>query len=141
MLTKYVDGYQHFGIPTKDMDATEKFYLSMGFRKKWETRYQGNRVEFFEWGNVLVETYEKDGEAAGARGAIDHIALNCTDIEACTKEALAGGFQIVEGPNFLPYWEHGVKYICIEGPNQEIIEFIQKFKTEEEGRKAMETHG
>lgn len=141
MLTKYMDGYQHFGIPTKDMDATEKFYLSMGFRKKWETRYQGNRVEFFEWGNVLVETYEKDGKAAGARGAIDHIALNCTDIEACTKEALTGGFQIVEGPNFLPYWEHGVKYICIEGPNQEIIEFIQKFKTEEEGRKAAETRG
>jgi lactoylglutathione lyase len=141
MLTKYVDGYQHFGIPANDIEATEKFYVSLGFHKKWETLYQGNRVEFFEYGNILVETYEKDGKSAGIRGAIDHIAMNCTDIEACTKEALAGEFKIVEGPCFLPYWEHGVKYICIEGPNQEIIEFIQKFKTEEESGKAAETCG
>lgn len=141
MLTEYVDGYQHFGIPTKDIEATEKFYISLGFTKKWETLYQDNRVKFFEYGGILVETYEKDGRAAGIRGAVDHIALNCTDIEACTKEALNGGFKIVEGPNFLPYWEHGVKYICIEGPNQEIIEFIQRFRTEEERRKAVRTCG
>ncbi len=141
MLTQYVDGYQHFGIPTNDIETTEKFYLSLGFQKKWETTYQGNRVYFFEHGNILVETYEKDGEASGVRGAIDHIALNCTDIAACAKEALAGKFKVVEGPNFLPYWEHGVMYICIEGPNKEIVEFIQRFKTEEECRKAVETCG
>lgn len=134
MLTEYVDGYQHFGIPTNDIEATEKFYLSLGFHKKWETLYQGNCVIFFEFGSILVETYEKDGKATGIRGAIDHIALNCTDIEACSKEAAAAGFRIVEGPCFLPYWKHGVKYICIEGPNREIIEFIQKYKTGEEAK-------
>ena len=141
MLTKYVDGYQHFGIPTNDIEATEEFYLALGFHKKWNTVYQGNQVRFFEYGNILVETYEKDGKATGIRGVIDHIALNCTDIEACTKEAVSEGFKIVEGPCFLPYWEHGVKYICIEGPNNEIIEFIQKFETEKEGGKAVENCG
>jgi len=141
MLTKYVNGYQHFGIPTNNIEATEKFYLSLGFHKKWNTVYQGNQVRFFEYGNILVESYEKNGNATGIRGAIDHIALNCTDIEACAKDAVDEGFMIVEGPCFLPYWEYGVKYICIEGPNKEIIEFIQMFKTEKEGGKVVENCG
>lgn len=61
MLTEYVDGYQHFGVPTDDIEATEKFYVSLGFRKKWETLYRGSRVKFFEYGSILVEAYEKEG--------------------------------------------------------------------------------
>lgn len=136
MVAQYVEGYQHIGIPTNDMEKTEAFYLSLGFTKKWETVYEGAQVKFFSCGSILIETYEKNGQAAGCRGAIDHIALNCTDIEKCTAELKGEGYKIVEGPCFLPYWEHGVEYVCIEGPNTEIVEFLQKFSTEEEGRKA-----
>ena len=59
MLTKYVDGYQHIGIPTDDIKKTEEFYLGLGFKLKWETVYGGNPVKFFEWGNIIIETYEK----------------------------------------------------------------------------------
>lgn len=137
MLTQYVDGYQHIGIPTDDINKTEQFYLSLGFKLKWETEYGGNPVKFFEYGNILIETYEKDGGASNTIGAIDHIALSCTDIVACVKEARAQGFEFREGPAFLPYWEHGVEYVTILGPNQEIVEFIQKFKSEEEKERAV----
>ena len=60
MLTQYVDGYQHIGIPTDDIKKTEEFYLSLGFKLKWATTYEGNPVKFFEYGNILIETYEKD---------------------------------------------------------------------------------
>ncbi|MFV0466761.1 MAG: VOC family protein [Lachnospiraceae bacterium] len=137
MLTQYIDGYQHIGIPTDDVIRTTEFYMGLGFHLKWETNYQGHPVKFFEWGNIIIETYEKDGGAINALGAIDHIALNCTDIVSCIKEAKAQGYQFHEGPAFLPYWEHGVMYVTILGPNEEVIEFIQQFKSEEEMKKAV----
>ncbi len=141
MLTQYVDGYQHIGIPTDDIEKTAKFYLGLGFKLKWETTYGGNPVKFFEWGDIIIETYEKDGGASNTIGAIDHIALNCTDIVACVKELKEEGYEFREGPAFLPYWEHGVEYVTILGPNQEIVEFIQKFKSEEEKEKAVKALG
>lgn len=125
-VTNYVTGYQHVGIPTNDMEKTIAFYTALGFTIKWETENNG-RVVFFECGDVLVETYEKDGQAAGVRGAIDHIALAVSDIEKVQAEVEKTGYPIVEGPAFLPFWENGVKYICVQGPNTEIIEFLQKF--------------
>lgn len=141
MLTQYVDGYQHIGIPTDDINKTVEFYLALGFSLKWETVYNGNPVKFLEWGNILIETYEKDGGASNTIGAIDHIALYCTDIVACIKEAKVSRYEFREGPAFLPYWEHGVEYFTILGPNHEIVEFIQKFKSEEEKEKAVKSIG
>ena len=78
--TNYVTGYQHVGIPTNDMEATIAFYTALGFTIKWETENNG-RVVFFEFGDIVIETYENGGKAAGVRGAIDHIALAVSDIE------------------------------------------------------------
>ncbi|MCQ2507685.1 MAG: VOC family protein [Dorea sp.] len=141
MLTNYVDGYQHIGIPTDDIEKTKAFYKGLGFQLKWETFYEGNPVAFFEYGPILIETYEKNEGASNVIGAIDHIALSCTDIVACVKEAREAGYVFREGPAYLPYWEHGVMYVTILGPNHEIVEFIQKFTSEEEKEKAVNTIG
>lgn len=121
----FVKGYDHVGIPTNDMEATIAFYEALGFRKKWETENNG-RVVFFELGDIIIETYEKNGQAAGVRGAIDHVALRVSDIEKAEEEVRKTGYPIVEGPCFLPFWENGIRYICVQGPNMEIIEFLQK---------------
>ncbi|MGN0363759.1 MAG: VOC family protein [Bilifractor sp.] len=142
MLTQFTNGeIQHIGIPAANIDETAAFFLKLGFRLKWEINYNGFPVKFFEYGNILIETYEKEGGTAGIRGAIDHIALNCIDIVGCVNKAREEKMNIVEGPCFLPYWEHGVEYVCIEGPNKEIIEFIQKFKSEDEAREAVSKLG
>ena len=125
--TDFVTGYQHVGIPTNDMEKTIAFYSALGFTKIYETQNDGNRVVFFQCADVLIETYEKGGKATGIRGAIDHIALAVSDIEHTTQEILRDGFQVVEGPATLPFWDNGVKYICVQGPNTEIIEFLQKY--------------
>ena len=124
--TNYVTGYQHIGIPTNDMEKTIAFYTDLGFNLKYETENNG-RVVFFECGDVLIETYEKGGQAVGIRGAIDHIALAVSDLEKTTEEVKKTGYPIVEGPAFLPFWENGVRYICVQGPNAEIVEFLQKY--------------
>ncbi len=141
MLTNFVDGYNHIGIPTDDIEKTEAFYKGLGFELLWETVYNGDRVKFLGWANIIIETYEKPAGVKNAIGAIDHIALNCTDIVACVKEAKEAGYKFNEGPAYLPYWDHGVAYVTILGPNQEVVEFIQKFKSEEEKERAVKELG
>lgn len=122
----FVKGYDHVGIPTNDMEATIAFYEALGFHKKWETENNG-RVVFFELGDIIIETYEKGGQASGIRGAIDHVALRVSDIKKVEEEVRKIGYPIVEGPCFLPFWENGICYICVQGPNMEILEFLQKY--------------
>ena len=124
--TDHVTGYQHVGVPTNDMEATIAFYEALGFKKKYETENNG-RVIFFECGDVLIETYEKNGQATGKRGAIDHIALAVDDLDKVIEEVKKIPYPIVEGPESLPFWENGVRYIVVLGPNAEAVEFLQKF--------------
>jgi len=133
MIMQYTEDYHHFGYPTDDMKATEDFYTSLGFKLRWETPGDDNKVKFFQYGDIMVEVYT--GTPAKKYGSIDHMAFNCTDITACCKAIKDQGFKIVDGPTFLPFLEHGVLYIMIEGPNVEKLEFVQEFRSEDEKEK------
>lgn len=124
-VADYITGYQHIGIPTQEMEETTKFYTTLGFHMIYETQNNG-MVRFFSCRDILIETYEKE-EVTKERGAIDHIALAVNDIDKATEEIRREGLKIVEGPTFLNFWENGVKYVCVEGPNKEIVEFLQKY--------------
>ena len=130
MLMKYSDRYHHIGIPTEDMDQTTAFYTGLGFEQRWVS--PDGSVKFFRYGGVEVESYIKN-PSAKQYGAVDHIALHCTDITACVNAIREKGYKIADGPTYLPFLEHGVLYIMIEGPNVEKIEFVQEFISDEEG--------
>ena len=79
-MKDYATGIQHVGIPTKDMDATKKFYEDLGFEAAFETVNDGARVCFLKMHNLVMEVYESE-DAAGKIGAIEHVAIDVTDIE------------------------------------------------------------
>lgn len=121
----FVNGINHVGVPTTDLDATIKFYTDLGFKEIYTTMNGTQKVSFLDCSGVMIEAYTVD-KSAMARGGIDHLALGCTDIEACFEEVKKLPYPIVEEITFLPFWENGVKYFLVQGPNMEIIEFIQK---------------
>ncbi len=124
--TDFVTGYQHVGIPSNDIEATRRFFEALGFKKIYETENNG-RVIFYECGDILIETYEKNGQATGKRGAIDHVALAVSDLDKVIEEVKKTEYPIIEGPETLPFWENGVRYIVVLGPDAEAVEFLQKF--------------
>lgn len=128
-LMDFVTGIQHIGIPTNDLAATKEFYTDLGFELVYETINEkaNEPVAFLQAGDILIETYENK-KAAMARGSIDHIAMNVPDIEAAYAVAKERGYQFLESDEivFLPFWEKGIRYFLIEGPNKEPIEFLQK---------------
>ena len=65
----------------------------------------------------------------GVPGAIDHIALNVTDVEKVYEAIVNDGSYTIcdpeKGIQFLPFY-NGVKFFTILGPNGEKVEFNQK---------------
>ena len=107
-----VTGIQHVGIPTNDIEKTIRFYTSLGFEVALRTVNEaaGEAVCFLRLKNLCIETYQ-NGCAAGRPGAIDHIALDVTDVDAAFEKARAMGLQMLDDQvNFLPFWENGVRF-------------------------------
>jgi catechol 2,3-dioxygenase-like lactoylglutathione lyase family enzyme len=127
MVRDFTAGIQHIGIPTNDMNATVDFYRRLGFDIAFETvlRDQDCRVCFLKLDTLCIEAYE-NRKAPLHSGAVDHIAIDTTDIDAAWDFARQGGFKMLDTAiNSLPFWQNGVKFFKIEGPNREIIEFCQ----------------
>lgn len=124
-MKEYLTGIQHIGIPTKNMDATLNFYTALGFESAFETTNNGAKVRFLKLGNLVIEAYEAD-DAVMKGGAIDHIAIDVTDVEAVYDKICKMEMNNLEDQiQFLPFWENGVRFFKIKGPNEEILEFSQ----------------
>lgn len=127
-LMDICNGIQHIGIPAADVEKTCRFYEGLGFVRAFETEiHDSQKVAFLQSGNLVLEVYQS--ETAGMAGAIDHIAVDCLDVVAAYEQALVNGYVIVsDGIEELPFWEKGVRFFMIEGPNRERIEFDERLK-------------
>ena len=130
MKSENITGVQHIGIPTNDMEKTMVFYHALGFETAFETINEeaGEKVVFLRCKNLVVETYENH-QAVGKDGAVDHIALDVLDIEEAFSWVKTLGYEMLDPEiRFLPFWEAGVRFFTILGPNHERIEFSQMLK-------------
>lgn len=129
MDNKYgVVGVAHIGLPTNNIEKTIAFYKSLGFEVVMETYNEKakEKVAFLKLKNYCIETFE-NGQAAMTDGAYQHVALDVENIENMYLEICKNKFEVVtDGIEELPFWERGVKFFMIKGPNAERIEFCQK---------------
>lgn len=116
-------GLQHIGVPTNDIEKTIAFYTALGFEVAHRADNGGEQVAFLKLGDLVIETYQ-NGMAVGAAGAVDHIAINVTDVAKARAIADAMGLDVIEEGR-LPFWQNGVQYFTILGPNREKLEFNQ----------------
>lgn len=123
-----INGVQHVGIPTDNIDLTISFYETIGFETIYRTFNEaaGEKVVFMQLGNLVMEIYENH-RAAMKTGAIDHVALDVTDIGAVFDYIKSTGIEMADDHVMsLPFWNNGVKFFTVIGPNKEKIEFCQK---------------
>lgn len=124
-LSDSVTGLQHVGIPSDDLQKSIAFYEALGFTKIYETPNGEENVAFMTLGALVIELYG-NREVKGKNGAIDHIALNSTDIDASYAACKELGLTFYEHITTLPFWANGIRYFSIAGPCKEIIEVCQK---------------
>lgn len=131
-----LQGWSHLAIKVRDLEKSVAFYESLGFRKCADgyldtpdgrliigfVELNGFQIEIIQVTSSLVSELEQKGP-----GHIDHIALDVTDVKeafvSCKKEGYKLLTPVVKE---LSFFEHGIKYILIEGPDGEILEFNQK---------------
>ena len=119
-------GLQHIGLPANNSKKTRAFYESLGFKVVYETDNGNEHVVFLEQKGLVLETYQ-NGRGAMVDGAWDHVAIDVDDIEAALRECERLGYPPLEGSiQFLPFFEKGVRFFTILGPDHEKVEFNQK---------------
>lgn len=124
-VEKYATGWQHIGIPVRDMDRSVEFYEGLGFRRAYGTEYFGQRVSFMQMQGMTVELYTEKN-TAGQAGAVDHIAINVTDIDEVFRTIREGSYTMLDQEvDERPFWDRGVRFFTILGPDREKIEFNQ----------------
>ena len=124
-LKEQLNGLQHIGVPTKNIEETIEFYGKLRFEIAFQTVNDGGKVAFLKMENLVIETYENE-DATMKSGAVDHIALDVKDIEKVYELINQEGLNTTQDTvHFLPFWENGVKFFTIEGPNKEKVEFSQ----------------
>lgn len=128
-LKDKVKGIAHIGIPTNDIGKTIRFYQGIGFDIILETVNEkaNEQVAFLQAKSLVIETYENK-QAALVDGAVDHVAIDVDDIERVFQYLSDNGYELLTPEiESLPFWENGVKFCKIKGPNNESVEFCQRF--------------
>ena len=125
-IKDFCTGVQHIGIPTNDIHKTILFYEQLGFEIALLTESNGESVAFLKMHNLIIETYE-NMQAVMKPGAIDHISLDVKNIDELFELIKNKKFNILDqNVNGLPFWENGVKFFTIIGPNMEKVEFCER---------------
>jgi lactoylglutathione lyase len=119
-------GLQHIGLPVTNLERSKAFYTQLGFVAVMRTNLprasEALQVAMMQHEGLTVELYELAEEERQeiAERADGHI-------EQAYYEIRATGLEILEAdaPVFLPFWDKGVKFFTIRGPDGEKIEFNQ----------------
>lgn len=137
MLNNNIKGLQHLGLPVTDIEKSKKWYSeTLGFEVIHEAKVPSDegevKVAFLKLNDFIIEMYQLAGKEfeeikMRGHGHIDHIAFDVDDIENVHEKLNKAGIKALEGaPRFLPFWEKGVKFLTILGPDNEKIEFNQR---------------
>jgi catechol 2,3-dioxygenase-like lactoylglutathione lyase family enzyme len=129
-------GLQHIGLPVTNLERSKAFYAGLGFVEKLRTDLPGTaeavQVAMMHHEGLTIELYQLEQQerqeiAQRTDGHIDHIALDVVDVEQAYREIRAAGLEILEenAPVYLPFWEHGVRFFTVRGPDGEKVEFNQ----------------
>ncbi len=120
-------GIGHIGIPTHNLRATVAFYENLGYSKVHVAKTpDGANVVFLRLKDIMIEAYESV-ECVQKAGGIDHIAISVADIDDAFKQMQQKGMKVLDDEvQFLPFFEEGVRFFTIEGPNAEKIEYCQR---------------
>ena len=95
-VREHITGVGHVGIPTNDLEGTIAYYEKLGFECEGIYPNGEDRCTFLHLNNLTLEVWTMD-QPANATGAINHFALDVTDIDKAFEEAEKLGLNFVEG--------------------------------------------
>ena len=118
----------HIGFAVDCVDENAKWYKdNMGFEEIARFQDSNGNVYFLKNGNVIYEMYQCNDLTADARGKVDHVAYESSDIEADFEYCKDQGYTfITNGIESIPnFWDNGYKYFMFATPAGDRVEIGQ----------------
>ena len=117
--------YGELQIPVETEEEKRRILEKLAEAGLLYEKKANEKVAFLKLNNLVIETYENKA-AKMESGAIDHVAIDVKDIEKVYELINHAGLNTTRDTiHFLPFWENGVRFFTIKGPNKEKIEFSQ----------------
>lgn len=128
-IAEHVTGLQHLGLPTAALDETAAFYESLGFVRAHSTVNPGTGSGC-AFSPAAACASKPTSAPRPARPARSHRppGPGRDDIESAWEEVRTAGpgLRLEDAIQFLPFWENGVRFFNLLGPNGETVEFSQR---------------
>lgn len=129
---KHFTGLAHIALFTKDLNASVRFYESLGGvvtdQADVDKKVGINHIKMVRMPGFYLEIIEPhDGSPVTPDGGLfPHIAIEVDDIDAAISDMKAAGITSfrTEEPMTLPIFG-GIRNIFFTGPNGESIELLQ----------------
>lgn len=127
-MAKGLTGLAHIGVRVSDMKRSLEFYVNeLGFElTHLYDRPGGTQLGFIQAGTCIIELICSPSVdvAALKPGQVDHICLECDDIDAFMAR-LAGKVEVVSAVGEMPDIQGGARNVFFKGPDGERIELFQ----------------
>lgn len=108
--------FHHYAVEVKDMKASIKFYQTyLGFQIEQTLSFMGEEMVFLTLGECRLELYPHHADVSKTHGI--HLCFEVDDFSNIIRDV-----PVLEGPYQL---ENGWKTVFVEGPNHEMLEFLQ----------------
>ncbi len=128
-----ITGFHHVCVKTRDWERTMRFYCEvLGCQEKVAWRSAPERAVMLDaGGGNYVEVFEDLAYTPTANGSILHFAVRTNEVDELAKRVRAFGAKITVEPKNVTIPNHTalgpvpVRIFFCEGPNGEIVEFLQ----------------
>ena len=126
-MAKGLTGLAHIGVRVSDMKRSLEFYVNeLGMELVDYYDRGGTLLGFVQAGTCILELIcsPKVDVSALKAGQVDHICLECDDIDEYMKR-LEGKVEVVSPIGTMPDMFGGAKNVFFLGPDGERIELFQ----------------
>ena len=108
--------FHHYGLEVDNLEESVAFYKKhLGLQEENRIFFMGEEIVFLAAGDLRIELISNQSEDKYA-----HICFEVNDLKEVINQF--DGHRKIEGPYKL---ENGWETIFYEGPNKEVIEFLQ----------------
>jgi len=129
---KHLTGLAHIALYTKDLEASLKFYETLGgiITDQADVKKQTgtNHIKIVQMPGFFLEIIEPhDGSPVTSEGGLfPHIALEVDDVDAAVADLKSAGIDTFRTPepNPMPIFG-GIRNIFFYGPDGELLELLQ----------------
>ncbi|NYE05178.1 lactoylglutathione lyase [Bacillus niacini] len=114
--------FHHIAIEVKDLETSAAFYQKyIGLQEESRFLFGGEKIIFLKADNFRMELISTTEQSSNNHSSI-HLCFEVDSIDDVTQHFNENGIFAIDGPYKL---ENGWETIFYQGPENEIIEFMQ----------------